>query len=400
MMQRILVADDNDESLYYLQALFSAGGYEVVATRNGTEALQSALTLPPALIVTDILMPVMDGFTLCRIWRGEPRLAAIPFVLYTATYTDPKDRELGLSIGADEFVVKPAEPDVLLEIVRDLLRRKEAGTLPNRSTTAPETDVFLREYNAALVRKLEDKLVQLEAANQKLTGAQLALKNLSGRLIEEQEKERSRIGRELHDDISQKLAILAIDLDKTLQAAEDTPVKVERRRAERRSSESARLTRLKQALQRCLEIADAVQELSHELHSSSLDYLGVVSAVRQFCKEFSKQHRVTVDFTSADIPNSLSRNVSLCLFRIVQEALRNAVKHSQVVRMEVCLRGAPDEIALEVRDAGVGFDPDNVTAHGGLGLISMRERANFVGGMFSIESKPNAGTKIKVKIPL
>jgi two-component system cell cycle sensor histidine kinase/response regulator CckA len=170
--QRVLVADDNDENLYYFQALLSAGGYEVVAARNGAEALQSALANPPALIVTDILMPVMDGFTLCRIWRGEPRLARIPFVFYTATYTDPKDRELGLSIGADEFLVKPVEPDVLLEIVRNLLRRKETGTLPDRSAAAPETNVFLREYNAALIRKLEDKLVQLEAANQRLANAE------------------------------------------------------------------------------------------------------------------------------------------------------------------------------------------------------------------------------------
>jgi PAS domain S-box-containing protein len=171
-MQRILVADDNEESLYYLKALFSAGGYDVVAAKNGTEALQFALAQPPALIVTDILMPVMDGFTLCRIWRGEPRLASIPFVFYTATYTDPKDKELGLSIGADEFLVKPVEPDVLLGIIGDLLRRQQTGILPDRSSSTPEPDMFLRKYNAALVRKLEDKLVQLEAANLKLVQAE------------------------------------------------------------------------------------------------------------------------------------------------------------------------------------------------------------------------------------
>ncbi len=172
MAHKILIADDNDESLYYLQALLSASGYEVVTAKNGAEALQSALGDPPALIVTDILMPVMDGFTLCRRWRGEPRLAGIPFAFYTATYTDPKDRELGLSIGADEFLVKPVEPDALLEIVRNLLRRKETDTLSARPTVPPEANVFLIEYNAALIRKLEDKLVQLEAANQKLAAAE------------------------------------------------------------------------------------------------------------------------------------------------------------------------------------------------------------------------------------
>ena len=170
--QRILVVDDNDDSLNYLRLLLSNRGYEVVAARNGAEALQSALTHPPELIVSDILMPVMDGFTLCRIWRGEPRLAGIPFAFCTATYTDAKDRELALSAGADEFLVKPVQPEIVLEKVESLLRQKEAGTLPDRSTAAPEMNVFLREYNAALVRKLEDKLLQLEAANQKLADAE------------------------------------------------------------------------------------------------------------------------------------------------------------------------------------------------------------------------------------
>jgi PAS domain S-box-containing protein len=172
MTHRILVADDNDDNLYYLQALLSAAGYEVIVARNGAEALQSALGNPPTLIVTDVLMPVMDGFTLCRIWRAEPRLARIPFAFYTATYTDPKDMELGLAIGADEFLVKPIEPDTMLDMVRNLLRQKETGSLPDRSNSSSDPRVFLREYNAALVRKLEDKLVQLENANQKLADAE------------------------------------------------------------------------------------------------------------------------------------------------------------------------------------------------------------------------------------
>ena len=169
--QRILIADDNEDNLYYLQALLGANGYELIAARNGAEALNAALATPPDLVIADILMPVMDGFTLCRRWRGEPRLAAIPFVFYTATYTDPKDRELGMSIGANEFLAKPVEPDALVQIVRDLLKQKEMGVLPDHSSTAAEGDVFLREYNAALIRKLEDKLVELEATNQRLTDA-------------------------------------------------------------------------------------------------------------------------------------------------------------------------------------------------------------------------------------
>jgi PAS domain S-box-containing protein len=171
-MRKILIADDNEENLYYLQALLGATGYQLVTAQNGAEALNAALADPPDLIISDILMPVMDGFTLCRRWREEQRLAAIPFMFYTATYTDPRDRDLGLSIGADEFLVKPLEPQALLEIVRGLFLRKATRLPADRTPAAAEADVFLREYNAALIRKLEDKLVQLEASNQRLAEAE------------------------------------------------------------------------------------------------------------------------------------------------------------------------------------------------------------------------------------
>jgi PAS domain S-box-containing protein len=167
-MRRILIVDDNEDSLYYLQALLGSSGYDVHPARNGAEALECALAAPPDLIISDILMPVMDGFALCQRWRCEPRLAPIPFVFYTATYTDSKDREVGLTAGADEFLIKPMEPAALLQVVRDLLRRKEAGSLPDRASSAVEENVFLREYNAALVRKLEQKLEALDAACAKL----------------------------------------------------------------------------------------------------------------------------------------------------------------------------------------------------------------------------------------
>ena len=168
-MTQILIADDNDDNLYYLQALLGANGYGVVTARNGSEALNLALAAPPDLMISDILMPVMDGFTLCKRWRTETQLRGIPFVFYTATYTDAKDRELGLSIGADDFLTKPLEPEALLKVVRGLLLQKETGTLPDRASAARTGDVFLREYNAALIRKLEDKLMELETANQVLS---------------------------------------------------------------------------------------------------------------------------------------------------------------------------------------------------------------------------------------
>lgn len=171
-MPRILAVDDIEENLYYLQVLFEACGYAVICARDGAEALDFALTQPPDLIISDILMPRMDGFTLCRRWRAEPRLAAIPFVFYTATYTDPKDRDLALSLGADVFLLKPLEPEAIRETVRSLLQGSRTATFAPSPSHVEEPDSFLKEYNAALIRKLEDKLAQLEAANQKSAEAE------------------------------------------------------------------------------------------------------------------------------------------------------------------------------------------------------------------------------------
>lgn len=170
-METILVVDDKEENLYLLQTLFKAAGYEVMTAHNGSEALQAAYATPPDVVISDILMPVMDGFSFCRRWRIEPNLRHIPFAFYTATYTDAKDKEFGLSVGADGFFVKPLEPDVLLSIVRDLLNQKSTGEIAFR-LPVPDPAVFLREYNATLIRKLEDKVAELEASNHNLATAE------------------------------------------------------------------------------------------------------------------------------------------------------------------------------------------------------------------------------------
>ena len=140
--------------------------------------------------------------------------------------------------------------------------------------------------------------------------------------------------------------------------------------------------------------------MSHRLHSSKLQLLGIVAAARSFCQELSEQHKVEIDFTHADIPPTVSDEISLCLFRVLQEALHNAVKHSGVRHFEVELRGASDGIHLTVHDAGLSFDPETVKHNRGLGLVSMEERVNLVKGTFSIDSRPGRGTTIHARVPL
>jgi PAS domain S-box-containing protein len=222
----------------------------------------------------------------------------------------------------------------------------------------------------------------IDITDQKL--AQEALENVSGRLIEAQEKERTRIARDLHDDICQRLALLSIELEQ----------------ANRNGSAPATKKRLQEIRQHCAEIAGDVQSLSHQLHSSKLEYLGIAAAVRGFCKEFEKQYHVSIVFTDENVPTHLRKEVSLCLFRVAQEALHNAVKHSGTSHFSVELKSTPENVQLMVSDKGQGFDLEEAKANRGLGLVSMQERVHLVHGSLVIDSAPGAGTKVIATAPL
>jgi signal transduction histidine kinase len=215
--------------------------------------------------------------------------------------------------------------------------------------------------------------------------AQQALEKISGQLIEAQEQERSRIARDLHDDICQRLALLAMEIGM----------------ANRTSNGSLATTdqSLDNIRKHCSEITRDVQSLSHQLHSSTLDYLGVVAAIRAFCGEVSKQHQVSIEFTDRNVPKHLPKDISLCLFRIAQEALHNAVKYSGTNQFLVALYAIGEEIQLVVRDAGAGFDVEEAKKNRGLGLVSMQERANLVRGRFAVDSRPGKGTRIFAAVP-
>jgi len=169
MPQQILIVDDNEQNLYMLQVLLQGHGCEVISAANGAEALELARRSPPDIIITDILMPVMDGFALCRQWMADSQLKEIPFVFYTATYTDSKDEDFALNLGAARFIVKPMEPDLFIEAIRDVLNNHQTGRLAAPQELPQEETVYLKEYNEALIRKLEAKMAQLEKSNQQLT---------------------------------------------------------------------------------------------------------------------------------------------------------------------------------------------------------------------------------------
>jgi PAS domain S-box-containing protein len=215
--------------------------------------------------------------------------------------------------------------------------------------------------------------------------AEEAMADIGRKLIEAHEEERTRIGRELHDDINQRLALAVIELEQWGQEYSRSEIDIHKH-----------IAHIKQRLS---DLGKDVQALSHRLHSSKLDYLGLTVAASSFCRELSEKQNVEIDFTHEGMPGTVPKEISLCLFRILQEALQNAVKYSGVRHFTVRLEGTPAEIELSVTDHGAGFDQQSALSGRGLGLISMRERIQLVKGELSITSQLAGGTTVCARVP-
>jgi PAS domain S-box-containing protein len=215
--------------------------------------------------------------------------------------------------------------------------------------------------------------------------AEQALLALSGRLIDSQEEECMRVARELHDGLGQAMALLGIELGKAAQA---TTLAAARKSIDKLSANVQ-------------TIARDLQQLSHRLHPSTLDHLGLSLAIKEHCEALAAHHPdLAIDFTASNVPRDVPNDVALSLFRIVQEALGNVVKHSGARKAQVVLVGDSQGLTLRIEDNGRGFDPEKAMAKGGLGLVSMSERMRIVGGSISIRPRPLAGTCIEADVPI
>jgi PAS domain S-box-containing protein len=219
--------------------------------------------------------------------------------------------------------------------------------------------------------------------------AEEAVSDMTRKLVEAQEQERAHIGRELHDNITQRLALLAIEIN---QFQEDY---CDRNQSNLPSEARDHMRALHRMTS---DISADVHALSHELHSSTLEYLGLVTGMRSWCREFGERQKLEIAFQSHNVPE-LPQEISLCLYRVLQEALQNAAKHSGAKRIEVELAENAGVIHLIVCDLGQGFDTNASRRSRGLGLTSMKERARLVGGTIVIDSKPMGGTTIHVCVP-
>ena len=278
--------------------------------------------------------------------------------------------------------IHPADRSAYLEAFAALTPENPTSEVTYRFLRPMGGVVWLKSSGRGFFDR-EQKLVRVVGMVADVTEhkqAEEAMSNLSSMLIQAQERERTRIGRELHDDISQRLALLALELE---QLGNDPRTPRNRALDLRRE---------------VVEISNDVQALSHELHSSKLEYLGVVASMKSWCKEFATRQKMEVDF-STDVAHPLPFETGLCLFRVLQEALHNAVKHSGVKQVDVQLAESSNEWLLTISDVGVGFDLEEAKQGRGLGLTSMQERTRLVNGTITIESKLGGGTTIHVHVP-
>jgi PAS domain S-box-containing protein len=308
----------------------------------------SLLFVPPDQFIgkriADVMPPPLAALFMRELARA--RDASEPNVIEYSLPIDGEERHY-------ETRLVPCERDTILTIVRDITVRKRT-----------EAALGQRE-------------VELRQTNERN-------RHLAGRLIASQEAERQRIARELHDDLSQRLALLKVDLEQLRATRAATATEID--------------ARVKMISDQTTEIAGEVRRLSHQLHPARLQALGLVAAVDAMCRETSRQHGIAVEFTHNEIPRRVDPDLALCLYRITQEALHNIVRHSGTTRASVGLRHDHGDLGLQIEDRGSGFVRPDV-GHAGLGLVSMRERVAFLKGTIDIHSVPGEGTRIEVCVP-
>jgi signal transduction histidine kinase len=217
-------------------------------------------------------------------------------------------------------------------------------------------------------------------------GSAREIRDLAGRLINAQEDERIRLARELHDDLSQSLALMSVELEMFGQQPPTAPDAIHRR--------------MQEFSGRMKTISSDVHRLSHELHPAKLEQLGLAAAVRGLCKEMALAHLLAIHFQAEELPRTLPRAIALCLYRVTQETLHNVVKHSHATRASVELSARDNGIGLRIEDDGEGFNPAAASGKGSLGLVSMRERVRNVGGRLSVDSSAGRGTRVEVRLAL
>jgi signal transduction histidine kinase len=367
---RVLIADDNSDMRHYLARLLSEQ-YEVETVADGHEALKSAHEHPPDLILSDVMMPILDGFELLKALRAEEQTRTIPVVLLSARAGE-ESRVEGIQAGADDYLIKPFS-------ARELLARVSGRLEISRLQRDRESQ--LRVNQAELEGRVQERTQELLNASQEL-------RELSARILQAQDEERRRIARELHDGAGQLIAALGM---------EASNLAGERERLSSRAASS--LDNIESLV---AQMTQDIRTMSHLLYPPLLDDVGLKSALKEYVTGFAERSGILV---SLDIPSQierLDRDYELSLFRIVQECLTNIHRHSGSKTASIRIVQDDETLVLEVQDEGGGMPAERLSEiqsrGSGVGIRGMRERVLQLSGTMSIESD-GSGTRIHVAIP-
>ena len=355
---RILVVEDETITARHLRRILLKLSYNVVGVAgDGGSALDLIGQLLPDLVLADVgLQGDTDGIEVAN--RARERWK-IPTVFLTA-YSDPGTMRRARVTEPYGYLVKPFTEHELHATIEIALQQKD------------------------LAASREE---QVQVAAQILGRTQEELDAVTRRLFSAEDQERQRIARDLHDDVGQRLALLQIHLEKVwCKVPEDV----------REVNEAE----FKGVLGHIAILAKDLRNLSHNLHPQILDDLGIETALRELCRTFGDRYGITTRFSARDLPLDLAMPAAMALYRIVQQSLQNIATHAGADSVDVALIGSPTAIELSVRDNGRGFDTRLQNQRKGLGLISMAQRAHLAGGDLEIQSHPNGGTHIHVRIPL
>jgi signal transduction histidine kinase len=344
-MSTVLIVDDDPTARETVMAMLEGEGYDLQLAKDGPQALKILEQLQPDLILLDIMLPGMDGFEVCRRIRSTPQLAEVPILMLTAL-DDRPSLLAAIESGADDFLSKPVDR-------RELTARVRTITRLNRYRT--------------LVEQREN------------------IRQMAERVVAAQEEERQRISRELHDDLGQALTTHLLFL-RNLQEDLSIPVEV-------------MFARLQALYEQSYEVLVKIRRLARDLRPPVLDALGLRVAMQTYCTEFTRRTHLPVIFESDDPLPELPDAYKTTLYRTLQEALTNVVKHAQASQVWVDLSREDDLINLTVQDNGIGLDEETSPSKG-IGLAGLRERITVAGGRLNISSAQKRGTVLSAQFPL
>jgi signal transduction histidine kinase len=368
---RILIADDNADMRQYLARLL-AEQYVVEAACDGKSAMSKALERLPDLVLSDVMMPELDGFELLKHLRSDEKTRSIPVILLSARAGE-ESRVEGLEAGADDYLVKPFSAR---ELLARIAARLEIARLQR------ETETHLRLHHAELEQKVGERTRELSVAAQQL-------RELSARILQAQDDERRRLARELHDGVGQLLAAASMEIARVVELTDD------------QNSDEVRSVGKLEFLIR--EVNQDIRTMSYLLYPPLLDEVGLRSALTEYVEGFSHRSGINVSLEMPPGLTRLERGLELCLFRIVQECLTNIHRHAKSTTAEIHIRCDDALLTLVVRDYGVGMSPEKLTEiqsrGSGVGIRGMRERVRQFGGDITFSSD-GAGIGVLVTVPI